>query len=49
LRPLLPEHDLNQPDTLLKPNTPQIIELAAMGGRTEKRGLGSPKREWVGG
>ncbi len=35
LRPLLPEHDLKEADTLLKPDAPQTIELVAAGGRIQ--------------
>jgi hypothetical protein len=35
LRPLLPEHDLSDGSVLLRPNTPQTIELVALGGRIQ--------------
>lgn len=34
-RPLLPEHDLRQPDVLIQPNRRQTIRLVARGGRIE--------------
>ena len=30
-RPLLPEHDLRDPENLLKPNVPQLVRLVACG------------------
>lgn len=35
LRPLLPEHDLRNPDVLLSSNVPQTIQLAAFGERIQ--------------
>jgi hypothetical protein len=34
-RPLLPEHDLNRPEVLLRPNVWQTVQLVAMGSRIQ--------------